>query len=536
MSVANHENMNQRDSSVHQITGLPQVLVDGFRHRHPDTVPCTDRTFVLSHFHSDHYSGLTERFSEGNIICTTITSSFIQHVIGVASEFVTPLAYNKPHAIPGGAGATIEFLDANHCPGAALMLFTLKTGERILHCGDMRYHPKMKLYPALQPARGKINTIYLDTTYAHPRHAFCNQSESIDTIVTEARDFLSKNPGGVVLLSAYNIGKERVIDAVSEGCSSAPVYMNPDKLRLVQHLLEPAEFKSRLASGLYTSDPHRARVHVCGMGQAAQMWPFFQPNWGSLQTLREELNSPQGFSTASAFGPSHSHESEGEGETEENGAASPPPFCTHLLCFIPTGWATCSNFNRKHAHTTDPSDPTTSIRLVPYSEHSTCPELVEFVQFLKPMRVVPTVYRDQKEYERIEALFERHVDHTQNKRAFLGLLGGTSAPKKAREENSVDDKTAEKAPEATKPSLEQQQQSESGDEVVFVASSASSSSTSISTSSSSGGWSCSACTFRHTASAKQCAMCGTSSGQRPIPGTSAAASRPIQSFFSPPSK
>ena len=37
-----------------------------------------------------------------------------------------------------------------------------------LHTGDMRYHPKMKRYPALQNI--KIDKIFLDTTYAHPKH------------------------------------------------------------------------------------------------------------------------------------------------------------------------------------------------------------------------------------------------------------------------------------------------------------------------------------------------------------------------------
>ena len=37
-----------------------------------------------------------------------------------------------------------------------------------LHTGDMRYHPKMKNYAALQNI--KIDKIFLDTTYAHPKH------------------------------------------------------------------------------------------------------------------------------------------------------------------------------------------------------------------------------------------------------------------------------------------------------------------------------------------------------------------------------
>ena len=98
--------------------------------------------------------------------------------------------------------ADVTFLDANHCPGAVLLLFKLREsmacrtsitinanhegkkekvdkGGRVLggnegyskvylHTGDMRYHPKMKNYAALQNI--KIDKIFLDTTYAHPKH------------------------------------------------------------------------------------------------------------------------------------------------------------------------------------------------------------------------------------------------------------------------------------------------------------------------------------------------------------------------------
>ena len=38
----------------------------------------------------------------------------------------------------------------------------------LLHTGDMRYHPCMKEYGALRDI--KVDRVYLDTTYAHPKH------------------------------------------------------------------------------------------------------------------------------------------------------------------------------------------------------------------------------------------------------------------------------------------------------------------------------------------------------------------------------
>lgn len=39
---------------------------------------------------------------------------------------------------------------------------------RILHCGDMRWQPGMADHPAL--AGRSLDVLYLDTTYASPRH------------------------------------------------------------------------------------------------------------------------------------------------------------------------------------------------------------------------------------------------------------------------------------------------------------------------------------------------------------------------------
>ena len=58
----------------------------------------------------------------------------------------------------------------------------LADGVKHLHCGDMRYHKDMKLYPQLLQARGSIDKLYLDTTYCHPKHVFPTQQESIQQI------------------------------------------------------------------------------------------------------------------------------------------------------------------------------------------------------------------------------------------------------------------------------------------------------------------------------------------------------------------
>jgi DNA cross-link repair 1A protein len=63
---------------------------------------------------------------------------------------------------------------------------------------------------------------------------------------------------------------------------------------------------------------------------------------------------------------------------------------THIVAFIPTGWEVSRKSKTfdsvrtvSHGHIT--------IYGIPYSEHSSFTELRRFVQFLKPVEVIPTV-------------------------------------------------------------------------------------------------------------------------------------------------
>lgn len=53
-----HEEMNAEALSAHKIAGIKNVLVDGFKHRLFDIKDASKRYFILTHFHSDHYTGI----------------------------------------------------------------------------------------------------------------------------------------------------------------------------------------------------------------------------------------------------------------------------------------------------------------------------------------------------------------------------------------------------------------------------------------------------------------------------------------------
>lgn len=72
----------------------------------------------------------------------------------------------------------VTLLDANHCPGAALLLFRLPDGRRLVHTGDLRHTERFLSCPHLAAFRG-AEALYLDTTYCNPKFKFAAQEESV---------------------------------------------------------------------------------------------------------------------------------------------------------------------------------------------------------------------------------------------------------------------------------------------------------------------------------------------------------------------
>jgi hypothetical protein len=108
-------------------------------------------------------------------------------------------------------------------------------------------------------------------------------------------------------------------------------------------------------------------------------------------------------------------------------------------CCYPEGWASATNWNKKSAiskkevirengRTLD-----VEIRLISYSEHSAFPELIDFVQYLKPRKIIPTVFQDEADSCKIQDRFRHLIDSTRAKQAFFRSMeksGQKTAPKK----------------------------------------------------------------------------------------------------------
>ncbi|XP_019938690.2 DNA cross-link repair 1A protein [Paralichthys olivaceus] len=290
--------------------------------------------YFLTHFHSDHYGGLTKNATVP-IYCNRITGNLVKSKLRVAEQYIHILPMNTQVTVEG---VKVILLEANHCPGAAMLLFFLPDGQTILHTGDFRADPSMETYPELLSCR--VQTLYLDTTYCSPEYTFPRQQEVISFAANTAFELVTLNPRTLVVCGSYSVGKEKVFLALAEVLGSK-VCLSRDKYNTMC-CLESEQVRQRI-----TTDWKAAQVHVLPMMQL------------SCNKLQQHL---------ARFSQQYDR----------------------LVAFKPTGWT----FSQQMESVEDIQPQITgniSIYGIPYSEHSSFLELKRFVQWIKPLKIIPTV-------------------------------------------------------------------------------------------------------------------------------------------------
>ncbi|WCJ40271.1 DNA cross-link repair protein SNM1 [Euphorbia peplus] len=314
-----------------RIPGTP-FSVDAFRYG--AIQGCS--AYFLTHFHYDHYGGLTKRWSHGPIYCTPLTARLVKLCLYVDSLFIRPLELDKEYVIEG---IRVTLLEANHCPGAALIHFRLPTGVCYLHTGDFRASKLMESYQLLLNHR--VNVLYLDTTYCNPKYKFPSKEDVLNYVVRVTKDFLKRQPKTLVVVGAYSIGKECVYLAISKALG-AKIYATASRRRILESF-GSSDFESSLCK-----QAEDTLLHVL---------PISSLRIESLQNYLKQY--------ANQF--------------------------TSVLAFRPTGWTYSESVGKQLDLIRPNSKGNVTIYGVPYSEHSSFTELKEFVQFLKPDKIIPTV-------------------------------------------------------------------------------------------------------------------------------------------------
>lgn len=412
----------QRTCPFYKIMPGFSICVDAFRYGAIEGC----KAYFLSHFHSDHYIGLTSSWCHGPIYCSKVTANLVKQQLRVDPKWVVPLEFEQRFEVPGTPGVAVTMIPANHCPGSSLFLYEKVVGkgtnpriQRVLHCGDFRACPAHIAHPLLMPdlvdsitgktKQQKIDVCYLDTTYLNPRYAFPSQEEVIkacaDMCVSLKKEraeesdawevvkreragtgmakfvnsaikpeddsiamSLSSNnakPRGrlLVICGTYSIGKERICLGIARALD-CKIWAPPGKMRIC-NALEDDELMSRM-----TDDPKEAQIHM-------QMLMEIR-----AETLQEYLNGYKPhFSRIVGFRPS------GWNYRPPNSRFTDSPSIPTIL--HSSNW--CSSYSMAELVPQRGSTREASCFGVPYSEHSSFRELTMFVCALRIEKIVPTV-------------------------------------------------------------------------------------------------------------------------------------------------
>lgn len=61
----------------------------------------SNRTWILTHFHADHYMGLSKGFSQGRILCTPITAALVKMKLRVPEQNIVPVELGQEVMVEG---------------------------------------------------------------------------------------------------------------------------------------------------------------------------------------------------------------------------------------------------------------------------------------------------------------------------------------------------------------------------------------------------------------------------------------------------
>ncbi|XP_015884412.3 DNA cross-link repair protein SNM1 [Ziziphus jujuba] len=311
------------------IPGTP-FRVDAFRYLRGD---CSH--WFLTHFHMDHYQGLTRSFCHGKIYCSSITAKLVNMKIGIPWDRLQVLPLSEKINI---AGIGVTCLDANHCPGSIILLFEPPNGKAVLHTGDFRFSEDAGFMSVLQSFA--VHTLILDTTYCNPQYDFPKKEAAIQFVI-DAIQAESFNPKTLFLIGSYTIGKEQLFLEVARVLRKK-VYVTAAKLRILKCLELPQEDMQWL-----TLNEQESHIHV------VPLWTL-----ASFKRIKHISNQYMGrFSL--------------------------------IVAFSPTGWSFGKGMKKSPGRKWQQG---TIIRYeVPYSEHSSFTELKQFVKLLSPVNIIPSV-------------------------------------------------------------------------------------------------------------------------------------------------
>lgn len=425
------------------------ISVDAFNYKPHESI-CQ---YFLSHFHSDHYGGITKRWSRERTIdskiiyCSSITSRLLTIRFNIDPIFIFDMEMDTRYKVycyktgfleNGGfesnektPGLYVTPIDANHCPGAVIFLYESipYSGDLTfyLHCGDFRISRNMLNHPLLRQfhlgGTHKLAKVYLDTTYMNPNYNFPKQEQVCESIsqlikdITEGKQMIKESFGKslqsritqflpiggksepkkcLVLVGTYLIGKERIAVSILKKLSQCPIFVSNinsrgDKAEIVRAFQDP------YLNSVLTTDPlglpgHQVVVHLVPMkivGTLKEMTNYF--NFNKYHDTFERCVGlrPTGWTFQDTDETLNTEDSEFLAGDQGDLTVSTVDLIRRVQEYSCADILKQNPFTAKKYAKFDPS--TFRIFSLPYSEHLSFRELCFFVVFLNIGQVIPTV-------------------------------------------------------------------------------------------------------------------------------------------------
>ena len=450
----------ERTCPFYKIMPGMYICVDAFRYGKVEG----QNAYFLSHFHSDHYIGLTSSWCHGPIYASKVTCNLMRQQLRVAPKWLVPLEFDKKVELPNTKGVFVTMIPANHCPGSSLYLFEKVIGKtkdgsprmnRILHCGDFRACPAHIAHPLLRPdildaISGKtkqqtIDTCYLDTTYLTPKYSFPGQQDVIDACsqmcVSLSKEIPDSNDdwekvklerAGSTMTKFLEAGAESasmvkkeegttedvkpkvrgrllvVIGTYSIGkeriCLGIAKALNSKIFAPPAKMRICACLEDPELNALLTSNPYEAQVHMQTLMEIR------------AETLHDYLVTYKGhFQRVVGFRPTGWSYRPPVGRFTENPAVQ--------TVLNSEGWK--SRFTMKDLAPQRGSTKESHCYGVPYSEHSSFRELTMFCCALRIGRVIPTVnVGSAKSREKMKAWIEKWEAEKRKNGLYVVETGG----------------------------------------------------------------------------------------------------------------
>ncbi|BFU24329.1 DNA repair metallo-beta-lactamase, putative [Entamoeba histolytica HM-1:IMSS-B] len=319
-----------------------EFIVDAFKYQIKGY-----KYFLLSHFHSDHYLGLSSRWKCGIIIGTEITLNLVRYKFKVENEYLYVIPLNTPTYFEGSNndGYIVTAIEAGHAPGSCCFVIKrISDGIIYLHVGDFRFDSTLqndknwKEYVFTQ----HINTLFLDTTYCDPQYKFKERQ----IICNEAVKIVKQSMGKTLfIVQTYTIGKEMFVEEIARQ-TGIKIHVDENKYSIVK--------LCKRDLSLYTLEESSLEIRTSTSNS-------------SITSLTVELSQL-------------------------------PNKYDRIIIFQPTGWAkktTCKgSFEVKEYK-------------MPYSEHSSFNELIDCYKMIHADHVIPSVIGEGQTSQKIIEMIER---------------------------------------------------------------------------------------------------------------------------------